>query len=134
MRFILSQSTTTTHTQTHTEKTLQRFISFFLVYLWSNLWLWFHKIALFFSWKKIKNLHQSWLNLNGFLVSKETMGLCRWEIETKILVLSNELIKFTKRVYHTSWLRTSVKDLEKILSDFRKNLSRWEFNLYQLTW
>ena len=29
----------------------------------------------------------------GFLVSKETVVLSRWESETKILVLSNELIK-----------------------------------------
>ena len=57
--------------------------------------------------------------LTKIWVSKETVVLRRWEIETEIY--------FIKRV--DKGRMATVKDLESF-----PNLSRWPFDLYQLVW
>jgi len=61
----------------------------------------------------------SWL-VHGFLVSRETVALRRWE-------RWKQKFGFIKRV-DKSWIIT-VKGLDYFL-----NLLRWQFNLYQLVW
>ena len=60
--------------------------------------------------------------LKGFLVSKETVVLRRWEMKTKILVLSNELIK-VEFIFHGGNLTFSINSFDETKTFLLKIIS-----------